>query len=178
MSRSYSHAQKKRLAGNIQLVKSKRLLVQIYNIIKTDVMERTESEQNDSMEISENTNGMFIFFGSLQDDTYAKLDKLVTEYLEKKKRKESDETETEHKTYRPRFYDEFPSDRDMSPKLRLNNREKSLMKKRAYNKEINAEEEYEIFDVTALGDSDTRGKKGRNVKNGRKTGTKKSRAKK
>lgn len=143
MSCEYTHDMKKKLAQQIQGIKSKKTLIEIGCII-----------QEDSPEISENSNGLFMFFESLKDETYEKLSKIVNG----QKNSNSDSPASEQKSYKPFFHDEFPSERDMNPKLRYNNKEKSLIKRKQYDKEINGDEEqeYKDFDVSAMSESENR----------------------
>lgn len=158
----YTLERKKKLAKELQEIKSKKFLVDVFHAIKSD-----------SPEVSENSNGLFLMFESLSDDTYEKLEKMLDK-RRKKLRKRSDSAsasatmgDSENKTYRPYYHDEFPSERNMSPRIRFNNKEKALLKRKQYDKEIGDDEEYADFDVAAFTESEKKPKKG-----GRKTKTK------
>ena len=68
LKKKYDYHKKMDLVKRINKIKKKEYLLNIFNII----MEK--SSQND---YTENTNGVFIFFHNLSDDTYEKLDSYV-----------------------------------------------------------------------------------------------------
>ena len=136
------------MALQIQGVRSKKILIEIYHVV-----------QEDSPEVSENSNGMFMFFESLKDETYVKLQKIIDNHNKTiKSASTTDSSTSEQKSYRPYFHDEFPSEREMNHKLRYNNKEKSLIKRKQYDKEINENEEVEYceFDVSMTTESETK----------------------
>ncbi len=74
----YDHNKKVDLANKINKIKKKEYLVNIFKIITTS-----------SKEFTENTNGVFVFFHNLDDDTYEKLDTYVTHIYKLHKKKNS-----------------------------------------------------------------------------------------
>jgi hypothetical protein len=66
MSKSFSYSKKKKLANTISKLKTKEDMINIMNIISAD-----------SVNITENQNGLFLIFDNLSDGTYHKIE----EYL-------------------------------------------------------------------------------------------------
>lgn len=133
---SWSHEQKKKLAARVQKLKKKRQMVRVLEMVVAD-------SAVDLEQCTENHNGVFMFFQSLHDATYEKIDEYLTD-VESKVADLSSE-QPDYSNYR----DEFPSEHRMSPKLRYSNREKTLMKRRRYNQE-ETDETYCQFDVSML----------------------------
>ena len=129
MSEKYTHDMKKKLANKIKKIKKKEDMAKILNIILVD-----------NPSYMENKNGLFMFFHKLKDCTYEKIDKELKNINRKKKyytESINSENLSERKEYRPYAQDEFPSQQGISPKLKFSNREKSLIKRRRYDKNIN-----------------------------------------
>ena len=92
----------------------------------------------------ENNNGVFMFFHKLKNETYIKIDdELKKISASKKSNTESDNSE--NRKYTPYAADEFPSQKGISPKLKFSNREKSLIKRRRYDKNINKDVESDVI---------------------------------
>lgn len=144
MATSYTHEMKKKLAKNIQKIKKKEDLAKIVDLI-----------MNDDPYYRENNNGTFFFFNKLKNETYAKIEKELNEIISKKRNSES--STSEGRKYTPYAADEFPSQKGISPKLKFSNREKSLIKRRRYDKNINQDVEsdvvYTSFETDILSDS-------------------------
>jgi hypothetical protein len=146
----YTHNQKENLAEQIQKIKKKKDLINIINIIMNDPNVKSKLNTDDQPFV-ENSNGLHMFFHLLDTSTYQKIEKVINNINNSNTISESNtqsQDSDKQRDYRPYFHDEFPSERNMSPKLRYSNREKSLMKRRKYNKDINNEEEYCDFNVT------------------------------
>ncbi len=74
----YDHNKKLYLANKINKIKKKDYLVNIFKIITMS-----------SKEFTENTNGVFVFFHNLDDDTYEKLETYVNHIYKLHKKKNS-----------------------------------------------------------------------------------------
>ena len=143
---AYSNKQKMRLKKQIEQIKKKKDLVAIYEIL-----------QQDNINVTTNNNGMFMFFHNLDNKTYAELEKFLLK-LNKQKYCDvgstTDETYSERKEYMPYVADEFPSQKGIEPKFKYSNREKNIIKRIQYNKNINSENgayddvEYRDFDTS------------------------------
>ena len=128
---------KKKLANKIKKIKKKEDIAKILNIILAD-----------NPSYMENSNGLFMFFHQLEDSTYEKISIELTS-INKKRHLFSDssvnsESFSEKTEYTPYAKDEFPSQQGISPKLKYSNREKSLIKRRRYDKNINQDVDSEI----------------------------------
>lgn len=143
----YTHSQKEKLAEQIQKIKVKKELINIINIIMDDPIVKSKLNTDDTPFV-ENSNGLHMFFHLLDNTTYQKLEQIINNNNAISESNTVSQDSEQQRDYRPYFHDEFPSERHMSPKLRYSNREKSLMKRRKYNKDINNEEEYCEFNVT------------------------------
>ena len=149
MSDKYTHDEKLKLAGKIKKIKKKEDMARILNIILED-----------NPKYMENKNGMFMFFHKLEPCTYAKIEKELR-LINKKSKCYTDsinsESVSEKKEYVPYIQDEFPSQQGMSPKLKFSNREKSLIKRRRYDKHINVDVSsdvlYTSFNVDSVSDT-------------------------
>ncbi len=154
----YTHDKKKKLADKISKIKKKEVLVRIFEIIYSD-----------NKDITENNNGLFMFFHKLKDSTYEKLDSFLREVNNNNKKSASKTTSTttttsssetdsaDKKEFIPYTRDEFPAQDGMSPKLKFSNKEKNLIKRKRYDKtisnETNGDVTYCSFDP-ALTDSE------------------------
>lgn len=149
MSDKYTHDVKLKLANKIKKIKKKEDMARILNIILED-----------NPKYMENKNGMFMFFHKLEPCTYAKIEKELRA-INKKSRTYTDsinsESVSEKKEYVPYTQDEFPSQQGMSPKLKFSNREKSLIKRRRYDKHINIDVSSDVvytnFNVDTVSDN-------------------------
>lgn len=158
----YSHKKKEKLANRISKIKRKKELVKIFEIIRNE---------NDT--VTENNNGLFMYFHNLKYDTYIKiekylalLDKQILHYSdntiisEDSQNNNCTNTDTAQKEYKPYTTDDFPSQREFSPKLKYSNKEKNLIKRQRYDDNINSENNinesilYCNFNVSNLTDSD------------------------
>jgi len=131
MEVAYTNKQKLKLKKQIEQIKKKKDLVRIYEIL-----------QQDDVNITTNNNGMFMFFHDLDNKTYVELDKFLHK-LNKQKFSDTgsitDDTYSEKKEYMPYAADEFPSQKGIGPKFKYSNREKNIIKRIQYNKNINSE---------------------------------------
>lgn len=138
MESNYSYDQKKKLAAKIQGIKKKENLIEIFKIV-----------HEDNPQFTENHNGVFMFFDKLENTTYYKIEK----FLNKLKRKNdgpdqssitSSECKSEKAEYTPYADEEFPAQTNMEPKLKYSNTERSLIKRKQYDKNINIDNDANI----------------------------------
>lgn len=129
----FSHKRKERLANKISKIKRKKDLVKVYEII-----------QSDNDQYVENNNGLFFMFHSLKPETYKKLEKFIVEINNKRTNCVDSATSEDKLEYKPYAQDEF----SLSPKLKYSNKEKNLIKRRQYDKDVSNENVvYKNFDV-------------------------------
>lgn len=134
MEKKYSYEEKKKLANKISKIKKKGDLVKIFQII-----------YGENQSVTENNNGFFMFFHKLSDPTYVKID-IFLKQLNKKRIEESSETlSSEKKEYRPYTEEDFPSQKGICPKLKFSNKEKNLIKRRIYDKNMNNQNDTDVF---------------------------------
>lgn len=137
MPEKYTHGMKKKLANKIKKIKRKEDIARILNIILAD-----------NPSYMENSNGLFMFFHKLEDSTYNKISEELKKINKTKKyfneSSINSETLSEKKEYKPYAKDEFPSQQGISPKLKFSNREKSLIKRRRYDKNINQDVDSDV----------------------------------
>ncbi len=154
MDRQYTHDQKKRLAKEIQKLRRKEDIASIFKIIY---------EENKS--ITENNSGLFMFFHTLSNPTYYKIEKYLRRI--KKRRLQMNESVTSpennnttlstlsvtsdtyseqdsEKVYSSYNNDDLVAQDAISPKLKYSNKEKSLIKRKRYDKNINQDNETNV----------------------------------
>jgi len=135
MARKITHEIKKKIASRISKIRNKEELVNIFNIIK---------EEKKNNHVTENNNGLFMYFHDLEDSTYEKIEKEIKRINNKKKRihSENNGSETnssEIQEYKPYSQEEFPSQSGISAKLKFSNKEKNLLKREKYNNKMNSD---------------------------------------
>jgi hypothetical protein len=108
---------KQSLARRINEIKNKKILVDLMHIIRAT---------NPELPLTENDRGIFITFNNLTSQTYINIDN----YLRKNTTK-NDESKTLSLSYVPYMSEELDE-----PKSKLSNRERALIKKQRYNREI------------------------------------------
>ena len=155
METTYSYEKKKRLAEKISKVKRKEDMVKIFEII-----------YQDNKNITENQNGLFMFFHKLNDSTYHKIDLFLRSTTSKKKTLDGNNTTTSEcrsentKEYTSYVKNDFPDQESLNPKLKYSNREKNLIKRQRYDEHLNSEHHsdggvvYKKFDVNVTSDSE------------------------
>ena len=124
MEEIYSYEKKKKLAERISKLKRKEDMVKILEII-----------YQDNKDITENQNGLFMFFHNLNNITYYKIEAYLKSLI-RKKSSDVDET-TSDKEYTPYDTNEFPDQETLSPKLKYSNREKNIIKRQRYDNQLN-----------------------------------------
>lgn len=118
----YSYEMKQQLTSEIEKLQKKRHFVNILRIIKSN---------NPNIELTENKNGIFLFFDNLTDKTYIDINTYLQNIKNKKKNEKIDTdlllslTETD----------------TIDTKLKFSNKEKSLIKKKMYNNVVDIQNE-------------------------------------
>lgn len=113
-----SYEQKERLMTLINGINKKKYYIKIYKIIK---------DNNPTIEITENDNGILLFFDKLTDITYEQLNDYIKIINSKQKVDTSSDTL-------------FTSDNDSfldDSNVKYSNKEKSFIKKKMYNEAMN-----------------------------------------
>lgn len=128
MEEVYSYEKKKKLADRISKLKRKQDMVNILEII-----------YQDNKDITENQNGLFMFFHNLDNSTYYKIEN----YLKTLVKKKSEDT-TSDKEYTSYEKSEFPDQETLSPKLKYSNKEKNIIKRQRYEDKLNSESDKNI----------------------------------
>lgn len=122
----YTFEQKERLARRIQKLKKQKYLSDIENII---------IKYNPDIDITTNPHGKFMYFQDLKKETYYKLEKYVQRILKLKTLSEtSDNTQYMSDIIK---YSEEDDPFSNNPKLRYSNKERNLIKRKIYDKQIN-----------------------------------------
>ena len=138
---SYTINKKKRLARRINELRSIDEKTAIYNIIV----------DNENIDTRESNNKVLMLFNKLSDTTYKKIDKYINK-LDKIKAGDSTNT-INTDDYIPYVNDEFPSQKDFSPKLKYSNKERTLIKRKRFDEKLAEENgtdiEYQEFNITA-----------------------------
>ena len=130
MEKGYNYEKKKRLAEKISRIKKKKDLIKIFEII-----------YEENKQISENNNGIFMFFHNLSEKAYQN----VEQYLKNMKKRrteartESDLSEKTNTVCSPK--DDMTELENLSPKLRYSNREKNIIKRLRYDETISSNNE-------------------------------------
>ena len=92
-------------------------------------------------------------FHDLKNDTYAKIENFLKTIKAKKITRSYEIESTETPTnFKPYMADEFPSQKNFTPKLKFSNREKNLIKRKFYDEELSKNSEevvYTTFDVNS-----------------------------
>lgn len=134
--KTYTYDEKVALSEKIRKLDNKNNIINILKII-----------YEDNQNIFENKNGIYMFFHLLGDSTYAKIEytlKLINNNVK---------STGEKKEYIPYVKDEFPSQKELCPKLKFSNKERNLIKRCRYDESINLDNEtnivYQEFDVTS-----------------------------
>lgn len=138
----YTENQIKGIKRKINKVKDESVLVEILRVINDDP---------NNKRIFKNNDGVYMMFHNLTPNTYTKINKIADNH----KIKEVNNIKTEFSIY---SNDEFPLQDGISSKLKLSNREKNILKRKKYDKEINKNNDddviYSDFDVNNLTDSE------------------------
>lgn len=117
---------KQKLACLIEKIRDKKKLIEICTIIK---------KYNANIIMTENDNGIFLNFSNLSDITYLELDTFLKKC---KKSTTSEHSESFKLNYTPYSQDDSFYDQSVAAKLKLSNKEKTLIKKKLYDSAIKA----------------------------------------
>ena len=144
METPYPSHKKKRLAERISKLKKKEDMIKIFEII-----------YQDNKNITENQNGLFMFFHTLNDSTYHKIDLYLRSTVKKKSIVDStdgnsDKQDIEYSSYTK---NEFPDQDNFNPKLKYSNKEKNLIKRQRYDNHLSSEHNSENFIIYQKYDS-------------------------
>ena len=148
----YPYDKKKRLAKKISTLKRKEDMVKILEII-----------YEDNKNITENQNGLFMFFHKLNDSTYHKIDLYLRMNTKKKTSDEKsvDESSSSFISYAKNEFSDTnqKSISESNPKLKYSNREKNIIKRQRYSEQLHSENNtdshvlYTKFDMPVLSDT-------------------------
>lgn len=120
----YTHKQKKVLANKISQIESVTDIAVICQIIKND------GSFDYKKSVTQNNNGIFMYFHNLEDETYNNLEKYIIGIT-----KTSEYSSEDRKCYTPYNYDEFELSPSDGKKMKYSNKEKSLLKRQRYEQE-------------------------------------------
>lgn len=142
MPSTYTHNRKVRLRNKIQKLSKKEDCVKVVELIKTDPVFKLDG-------VSQNSNGIFMYFHELDDETYNCLNTLM------KNIKKRDDEITKRNTIdleetTPYAEEEFPSMKGVSAKIKYSNREKNLIKRKDYDRKLNEDTDGEIVYMTDI----------------------------
>ncbi len=122
----YDHNKKLELANKINKIKKKDYLVNIFKIIASG-----------SKDFTENTNGVFVFFHNLDDETYEKVETYVNHIYKLHRKKHSvknilsSELSDSIINYSDTIESELP-ETDLDANKELSNKEKMIMRRKKY----------------------------------------------
>ena len=151
MSESFTFEGKYKLAERIRKLVNKKDLQQIKNIIEGN---------NPDLSFMKNSNGYFMQFQNLSDDTYAALTKFLDK-LDKKKQKEIESEILENSealTEEITGLTDDTSEKTVSKKLRLTNTESHILNRVKYEKELKKNETNSDDQVTYFNPNDSKQK--------------------
>lgn len=136
MNLSYNIKDKRKLAERIENVKDMKIIEQIKNII---------FKENPNISVTKNSSGILLYFHNLTDKTYHKINKLFVK-IENKQLNDltktfSDNNETTELDNNVQPIDN-PNSRD---KYRLSNKEKNIIRRKQYEKDIGETEDNELY---------------------------------
>jgi len=145
MVKKYTRHKKEKLVEKINQLTKKEDYIQVYSIIKN-------REDKPTKEVGNTT---LMFFHDLKDETYDEISKYIKK-IEKKNKKTNPKNKSQE--YKPYSSDEFVSNSTMSPKLKYSNREKNLIKRTRYDKNLEEENGSDVmyckFNVDNLTETD------------------------
>lgn len=128
MSKKYSTSKKEKLVERIGKLQTKDEYVKLYKIIQK------KNKNKPTKQVGDTT---VMFFHDLDNETYQEIEKYLDKTLKKYENdsKNSDYTEE----YKPYSQDEFPDEKEISPKLKYSNREKNIIKRKRYDQTLTEE---------------------------------------
>jgi len=136
----YTHDQKMELAGKINKIKNKEELIIIFNLISKDPIIIKNNQ------IMENSNGVFMLFNKLSTETYIAIEQELKKLKLKRKMGASLITSSENRVDVDTGGENSSTQEISSPQNdRLSNREKNLIKRRKYDKNINMDSNSDVI---------------------------------
>lgn len=151
MNKLYSYEDIEKLSQKIQKIKRKKNLEDIRDIIINN---------NPKLNVTENSNGIYLCFNQLTNDTFLKVDKYVKKYFENESNKKnltdiaititSTITEDDNKVT---SYIQQNYMYDDNSRLKFSNKEKNLIKKRLYDKALKINSEVNDYEKNMKSDS-------------------------
>lgn len=126
---SVTFDQKKIIKYRIEQIKNKNCLIEIYEIIKRD----------NSINITENNNGMFMHFNNLKNETYLNLEKYLNNV--EKIIKNKNDISSNLSELNSNISENNSDIMSIGSKLKLSNKEKNIIKKKQYDKIMSEESE-------------------------------------
>ncbi len=144
--KKYTYYHKQKIKNKImRKIRDKNDWIKIYNII----------HKYDPSSISTNHNGMHIIFSKLTDNTYRKIEIMLRKISKKGTfTDDSDSVSRERKEYKPYAKDPYLLESNISPKLKLSNKDRSLLNRLKYNKYINSDADRNIVYLTCSDDTE------------------------
>lgn len=131
MDKDYSVKKKKILAKKIGKIKNKRTLCNIIRII----------QKNNKLNAKEVNKHLFLYFHKFTTNTYTDIEKCIKEYEVKRNLKkentERDDSIISTDEIKPYTQEELMSQKNLSPQLKYSNKERSLIKRRIYDNNLN-----------------------------------------
>lgn len=123
--KKYTKSKKEKLIENINKLQTKEQYIKLYEIIQ-------KRKDHPSKQIGNST---VMFFHDLDNETYYEIEMFLKENLKTTEKRSSEATDE----YKPYSQDDFPDEKEMSPKLKYSNREKNLIKRKRYDQTLNEE---------------------------------------
>lgn len=123
MSNIYKFEDIQILADKISKIRNKKILERIRDTIV---------RYNKNIKITENTNGLFLRFHNLENETYIKLDNIIKKYNKTKKSRNLNSTISQE--YMTQSSDPVLFSTDS--RLKYSNKEKNIIKRKNYDKVI------------------------------------------
>ena len=111
INKQLTYDEKKDIVDRISNLNSKKMLADLFAIT-----------YNEKKKYSTNSNGVFVDFGNISDETYIKIKKYFAENTQAKVEEQSPDTK-----YKPYTEDEFPENNDYGAKLKFSNKEKNFI---------------------------------------------------
>jgi len=143
MVKKYTRDRKERMVAKINKLTKKEHFIKVFKIIQ-------ENENKPTKEIGDS---MMMFFHDLKNETYEEIDKFL-KTVQKKEKKNDIITDD----YKPYSNDEFPHNKDISPKLKYSNKEKNLIKRKRYDQNLMEENGSDVvyckFNVETITETD------------------------
>jgi hypothetical protein len=130
----YTFEQKEKLARRIGKLKTKEHFETIGDII---------TDCNEGISVTQNSNGSFVCFHNLTNETYIKIEKFILSIVKGKSISEADQS-TYSSDYQPYSQDDYPFENNA--KLRYNNRERNIIKRKLIDNKLNEISELETND--------------------------------